>query len=114
MFYKVIEDYTGIIKNYTVSEFKKYDNASSLVANIEFIDRSILYIRDYLFLNGSRKYSFHWQDCDGNLISRWDNSPHHENVSTFPHHRHSSEKIENSHERNLIDIIEFIAKELNK
>jgi hypothetical protein len=84
VFYKIIEDYAEIISDYSVSEFKRYDNASSLAAALEFIDRSVLYIKDYLFLNGSRKYSFHWQDCDGNLISRWDNSPDHGGISTFP------------------------------
>ena len=114
MFYKIVEDYADIIHGYSVSEFKRYDNASSLVASIEFIDQSILYIKDYLFLDGSRKYSFHWQAHNGNLISRWDNSPHHKEITTFPHHCHLPGKIENSQKRNLEDIVEFIAKELRK
>jgi hypothetical protein len=114
VFYKIIEDYAEIIRDYSVSEFKRYDNASSLVASLEFIDRSTLYIKDYLFLNGSRKYSFHWQGRNGNLISRWDNSPHHKEISTFPHHCHLPGKIENSQKRNLEDIVEIIAKELSK
>ncbi|UCH96904.1 MAG: hypothetical protein JSV88_08655 [Candidatus Aminicenantes bacterium] len=59
MFYKIVEDYAEIICDYSVSVFRRYGNASSLVASIEFIDQSILYIKDYLFLDGSRKYSFH-------------------------------------------------------
>ena len=34
------------------------------------------------------KYSFHWQRNDGTLICRWDNAPHHCDVTTFPHHLH--------------------------
>ncbi|NJN84829.1 MAG: hypothetical protein HC802_22765 [Caldilineaceae bacterium] len=34
------------------------------------------------------KYSFHWQDPEGLLIARWDNAPHHPELSTFPHHIH--------------------------
>lgn len=34
------------------------------------------------------KYSFHWQRNDGTLICRWDNAPHHRDVTTFPHHLH--------------------------
>lgn len=112
MFYKIVEEYAGIIQDFSVFNFKRYGNASSLVASVEFIDRSVLYIKDYIFLNGSRKYSFHWQDRNGNLMSRWDNSPHHEEVHTFPHHRHFPGKIEASQERNLGDIIKIIKKEL--
>jgi hypothetical protein len=114
VFYKIIEDYAEIIRDYTVAAFKRYDNASSLVASIEFTDQSVLYIRDYLFLNGSRKYSFHWQDNSGNLISRWDNSPHHKETSTFPHHCHLQGKVKSSHERNLVEIIKIIDKKLYK
>ncbi len=34
------------------------------------------------------KYSFHWQRADGSLIRRWDNAPHHREISTFPDHLH--------------------------
>jgi len=34
------------------------------------------------------KYSFHWQRADGTLVCRWDNAPHHPELSTFPHHLH--------------------------
>lgn len=36
----------------------------------------------------TEKYSFHWQHPDGHLICRWDNAPHHPELSTFPHHIH--------------------------
>lgn len=34
------------------------------------------------------RYSFHWQRADGSLIRRWDNAPHHHEISSFPHHVH--------------------------
>jgi len=34
------------------------------------------------------KYSFHWQDADGQLRKRWDNAAHHPEVPTHPHHVH--------------------------
>ena len=30
------------------------------------------------------KYSFHWQNAEGKLIRRWDNAPHHPEISSFP------------------------------
>jgi len=34
------------------------------------------------------KYSFHWQDADGQLYRRWDNATHHPELPTRPHHVH--------------------------
>ena len=34
------------------------------------------------------KYSFHWQDANGQLRKRWDNAAHHLEVLTSPHHLH--------------------------
>jgi len=34
------------------------------------------------------KYSFHWQDADGQLRKRWDNAAHHPEVPTRPYHVH--------------------------
>lgn len=34
------------------------------------------------------KYSFHWQDKNGNLLKRWDNAAHHPELSTGPNHVH--------------------------
>ena len=38
------------------------------------------------------KYSFHWQDPDGRLRKRWDNAPHHPEISTNPNHVHYGEE----------------------
>ena len=37
------------------------------------------------------KYRYHLQTSDGELLSRWDNAPHHPAVSTFPDHRHDDQ-----------------------
>jgi hypothetical protein len=34
------------------------------------------------------KYSFHWQNATGQLLKRWDNVPHHPELSTYPYHMH--------------------------
>lgn len=35
-----------------------------------------------------KKYSFHWQDQQGELQRRWDNAPHHADLPDAPHHVH--------------------------
>jgi hypothetical protein len=112
MFYNVVKEYTNIIVDYSVSRFEKFGSAVTLVAQIEFTDHSVLHIKDYLFVDGTRKYSYHWQDAYGQLRARWDNSPHHNHVVTFPHHKHEPGKVSPSYERNLRDILEVIRQAL--
>lgn len=63
----------------------------------------------------SEKYSFHWQR-EGKII-RFDNSPHHRNLETFPDHMHKGENVSetvlNSEaiEEKLIETLKFIADE---
>lgn len=77
-------------------------------------DSSILYIREYQSLNDVQ-YSYHWQTRDGKLLSRWDNSPFHPEISTHPHHRHTREgKIVEFYHTNLDDILNFIQENMGK
>jgi len=32
--------------------------------------------------------SYHWAGSNGQLIKRWDNTPHHPDLMSFPHHVH--------------------------
>ncbi|MCK5381743.1 MAG: hypothetical protein KAJ81_09745 [Candidatus Latescibacteria bacterium] len=36
-------------------------------------------------------YSFHQQTQKGQLVRRWDNTTHHKEVRTFPHHLHRAD-----------------------
>jgi len=108
MLYRAVEEFSNIVTGFSVSEHGRYGAGMSFVANIQFIDASSLHIKDYLFLDGKRKYSYHWQDAEGNLISRWDNSPHHSEISTYPHHRHTSNGITESNEWNIREILKII------
>ncbi len=114
MFYKVIEGYSSIVAGYSVSKYRRYGLAVSLIARVGFIDGSTLYIKDYMFLNGMRKYSYHWQDRDGNLMVRWDNSRHYKDIHTFPHHKHFPDKITESEERNIRDIFKYIKNSISQ
>jgi len=50
----------------------------------------------------------------GNLIMRWDNQPHWRDIRTFPHHKHKGDEVQESKERNLADVLEFIARDLRR
>lgn len=38
-------------------------------------------------------YKFHYQDVAGNLIFRYDNSPHYPQLATFPAHKHVGDRV---------------------
>ena len=88
MILDVIEKYSDIIKHYDIAKFRVAGDSYQLTGKIVLKDDTLLFFKDYLFLDGARKYSFHWQDTAGNCIVRWDNAPHYQNVSSFPFHKH--------------------------
>jgi hypothetical protein len=113
MFYNTVREFSDIVEGYAVTEFRRYGSAMSFVAKVEFINGSLLFVKDYLFIDGKRKYSYHWQDKSGTLLSRWDNAPHHSEVISFPHHRHlSNADVTASTERNLLEIFLVVRETL--
>ena len=59
-----------------------------------------------------RKYSFHWQGDGGGLIRRWDNAPHHPEISTHPHHKHTLSGVETAEPPDLSDVLREIDRYL--
>ena len=59
-----------------------------------------------------RKYSFHWQATDGELIIRWDNAPHHPELSTHPDHKHIGETVEMAGEVSLDEVLSRIEERI--
>jgi hypothetical protein len=92
MFLDILARYPDIIIDYDVLQFRMVGESYQFVAKVRLCNQSELHVKDYLFLDGTRKYSYHWQDAQGHCIIRWDNAPHHQAVTTFPFHQHSGEK----------------------
>lgn len=64
-----------------------------LRVRMTLVDVSLLEFSEYVQHLPNRgtfviTYSYHWADSQGNLIRRWDNTPHFPNLSGFPHHIH--------------------------
>jgi len=103
-------DKNKTIKEYGILDFKQGEDFYFLKIKAILSDNSELYIRKYV----SRKaylYSYHWQNESGSLRIRWDNSPHHKYIKTFPHHKHTP-KIEESKEISLEEILQLIEERL--
>lgn len=90
-----------------ILNYKAGDNFVYYKITISFIDSSQLLINEFASLK-ERKYSFHWQNNENELIIRWDNAPHHKNISTFPHHKHSNGEISPSNDISLEDVLSYI------
>ena len=50
------------------------------------------------------KYRFQYTRGD-RFVFRYDNAPHHREIETFPHHKHVSDKILPSQEKNLLEVL---------
>jgi len=58
---------------------------------IFFIDESKLNFIEFVNVRETievYKYSYHYQDRNSDLIFRYDMAPHHQEIKTFPHHKH--------------------------
>jgi hypothetical protein len=60
-------------------------------------------------------YSYHWSDKHGNLIRRWDNTPHFPKLKNAPHHIHNGEmdKVTPGKPVNIFAVLDEIAAKLN-
>lgn len=92
---------------YEVRVYRHWSDGFYFKLKISLTDGSELHAREYLDAN-ERDYSFHWQTADGQLISRWDNAPHHRALATYPHHRHTGDGIIESSEITLDTVLEVI------
>ncbi len=66
-------------------------------AKVIFQDGSILALFEFFRLVEDsvvrEKYRYHYMRQGNKMIFRYDNAPHHKEISTFPDHKHLGEKI---------------------
>ncbi len=84
-----------------------------LDCRVLLIDESELFVSEYFTVLKDRikrdKYSYHLQKND-ELIIRWDNAPHHRELSTFPDHVHRKDGVHESKEMTVEDILEELSE----
>jgi hypothetical protein len=108
--FKLLDSFS-FVKNFKILDFKVFDSGVYYKIVIFLKNGTTLHARKYCNRQ-ERNYSFHWQDQKGNLILRWDNSPHHEQLLTFPHHKHCKNYVEESMEITLEDVLLAIQGQL--
>lgn len=101
-----------ILSSNIQKQFGPEDETVYLKGNLLFIDFSVIEIA--LFANKVQnkisidKYRFHYMNKDGKLVFRYDNAPHHHEIPTFPHHKHTSNKVMQSLMPSIKDILNEI------
>ena len=88
MLLELARRYGDIIQAIEVQRFRIAGASYELRAVMTLKDGAKLFVKDYLFLDGTRKYAYHWQNREGQLQCRWDNAPHWLEVTSYPHHQH--------------------------
>ncbi len=106
----IIENYDIIRKN--ISDFDGKIRIRALLKNKDLLD-----LFEYIVGNSNelitKKYHFHWQNKNAELIMRWDNAPHHKGLKNFPHHIHYNDRIEAFYNEEILNILNII-KEIEK
>ena len=116
MISEILQRFKKLIISYEIKKFHQIENSYALVVNFVLLNNHKLFSKDYLFLDGSRKYSYHFQDEKDNLIFRYDKAPHWIDIETFPFHKHLPSRIVESKPMNIEKVfseIEAYMKENN-
>jgi len=82
------------VENPHVAFEKRAEMVGFIRGEITFTDSSMLHFRELVDLRQPMRlimYAYHYQNAEGALVFRYDNTAHHMNVDTFPHHKHSAD-----------------------
>lgn len=100
-----IENHSHIVENYQLKE-KVYSEVRGFIeGELSFTDESRLDFAEVKDTEQAEKVKYHYMDNSNNMIFRYDNAKHHKEISTFPHHKHLPDKIAESSEPEINDVL---------
>jgi len=91
--------------------FRQIDDREAYIKGILHIYGGFtLHIAEYVEIMGGHpkrhKYRYQLQDKEDALLARWDNAPHHQEISTNPFHKHcKDEEIVPSQEMDITRLL---------
>jgi hypothetical protein len=110
----LIADHSDLVKDFRVHTFEQEGMLLRFKAELTLFDDSKIFIKEFVFENGERKYAYHWVDSKGNPVCRWDNAEHWSNISTFPHHKHMEEHVFESTDITINDVLDCVRRKLEQ
>ncbi len=97
---RLVEDRSAV-ESHSLCFEKRTERTGYVRGELVFCDSKVLHIREFVDLDAPFPrllYVYQFMDADGMMLFRYDNSGHHRDISTFPHHKHvgSDKAIETS------------------
>ena len=109
---KTIASTPIILSSNIQKQFGPDNETVYLKGSLLFIDFSVLEIAIFAAKIHNTvsidKYRFHYKDKQGQMLFRYDNAPHHPEIPSYPHHKHTSNKIIQAAMPSLKDILNEI------
>jgi len=94
---KVIGSYPAILSSTLQKQIGPGGNTVYLKGVITFADLSVLDLSVFAAASRNKivqeKYRFQYMDKRNQIVFRYDNAPHHRELSTFPHHKHLPDRV---------------------
>ena len=103
-----LEKFSEIIVSFDIIEFLEDERITKAKAKVTLKNYSVLWIREVSFKDQTISYSYYWLRSDNSLIIGWDNAPHHQEIETFPHHKHIGKNAKSSQETSLSQVLTYI------
>ncbi len=110
---KAIASSSIILSSNIQKQFGPDSETVYLKGNLLFIDSSSLEIALFAEKTGASvtidKYRLHYMDKQGAMIFRYDNAPHHRELSSFPHHKHTPDNVARSSMPSIKNVLNEIS-----
>jgi len=102
-----IDNYSHIIENYELKQKVYSEERGFIEGELSFADYSRLNFAEVKDTDqtGKIKYHHHYMDNNDNMVFRYDNAKHYKDIKTFPHHKHLPNKIAESSELEINDVL---------
>ena len=104
------------IQSYFLSKKIYNDKQGYIKGTLIFDDNSQLEFAEVKNIEIKSKimYRYHYMDANNQLIFRYDNAKHHKEIKTYPHHMHKEDKVLESAEINIFDVLLEIQQIIQK
>ena len=105
-----IENYDHIVADSATNEKTYSDKKGFIEGKVQFTDESRLDFAEVKDVEKEEKikYSYQYMNSENEMQFRYDNTKHHPNISTFPHHKHTQNGIVESKEPEISDVLSEI------
>ncbi len=111
-YFENIEDSIRKLESANIERYEEEVLTSSranLRIRVRFLSGHLLEVNEAIVIESDRLkhlgYRYHFQDQQNNLIFRYDNTPHFPDLTSFPHHKHLKNKVEDSDEPLILNVI---------